>query len=221
VRATLRRWPIAIALAAVLVGTLLLVAARRLPDPSTASPSTAVTPRPSEPLQSSTVVESTTAPTWVGRRQPVWGPDGTKAIAFQLEAVDDVPIWTTRVRPQLVVRCVSRRTEIYVALGSAASYEGVEGRHTIRLQIDNEPEVRQQWSDSASSQELFAPDGVALAARLARAHRLRFGFTPFNARPVAADFIVDGFQAVAPLVERTCSEPRSGQRLASPRQRRG
>ena len=158
-----------------------------------------VTLSPPSP-ESDAIVESTLAPTWVGRRRPAWGYDGTKTIAFQLDASHDVPIWTARARPQLVIRCLSRQTEVYVATGSAASYERADGRHTVYLQIDDDPEIREQWSDSASSQELFAPNGPALTRRLARAHRMRFGFTPFNAKPVTADFIVEGF-ALANLSE--------------------
>jgi hypothetical protein len=51
---------------------------------------------------------------------------------------------------------------------------------------------------------VFAPDGAQLTERLARAHRLRVGFTPFNSKPVTAEFIVVGFDELAPLVTRTC-----------------
>src|SRR5215831_11261329 len=32
-------------------------------------------------------VEPTLLPTWAGRRQPVWGPDGTKTVSFSLDAI--------------------------------------------------------------------------------------------------------------------------------------
>jgi hypothetical protein len=141
---------------------------------------------------------------WVGRRQTSWGRDGSKTISFALQASKDVPVWMTRARPQLVVRCVSRTPEVYVSLGSAASIEAQAGSHTVRIQIDDDPVVIQQWSDSESSQELFSPDAIGLMRRLAGAHRLQFGFTPFNALPALVDFSVQGFDELAPLVVNTC-----------------
>src|SRR5262249_8882990 len=148
--------------------------------------------------------ETTIAPTWVGRRRATWARDGSKTIAFELQAIDDVPVWMGRARPVLAVRCLYRRTEVFVATGSAPSIEPGGDSHTVHLRIDDDEEVVQQWSDSESGQELFAPDGVALARRLARARTMRFGFTPYNAKPVTAQFLVEGFDQLAGLVAKTC-----------------
>jgi hypothetical protein len=121
-----------------------------------------------------------------------------------LQANNDVPVWMTRVRPVLVVRCLFHSTDLFVATGAAASIEPQAGNHTVRLQIDHDPELVQQWSDSESSQELFAPNGVALVRRLAQAQYMRFGFTPYNAKAVTVDFIVQGFDKLAGLVASTC-----------------
>ena len=147
-------------------------------------------------------VEPTLLPAWSGRRQAVWGYDGTKTITFALDAITDVTA-TSRTRPQLVARCLSRTTEVYIVTGPL-SFEPETGRHTVRIQVDDDPEQSQQWVDSDGSKELFAPDGVEMSNRLARAQRLRVGFTPFNAKPVTAEFIVEGFDQLAPLVARTC-----------------
>jgi hypothetical protein len=157
-------------------------------------------PRPA-PIE---ITEPAPPPTWEGRRQPAWARDGSRTISFELRAKSDVPVWMTRVRPALVVRCLSHATDVFVETGSAASIEPQDGTHTVRLQIDDGPVEVQHWSDSVSQQELFAPDGVLLARRLARAHQLRFGFTPYNAKPVVAEFVVEGFDELAPLVGRTC-----------------
>jgi len=110
----------------------------------------------------------------------------------------------SKARPTLAVRCLYRTTEVFVATGSAASIEGQPGTHTVRLQIDDEPEVSQRWTDSESSQELFSPDSIALVRRLAHADRMRFSFTPYNAEPVTAEFAVAGFDRLARLVASTC-----------------
>jgi len=173
------------------------------PDP--APPAQTIVPKPSVmPHGSPAIVEPSPRQQWQGRRQASWASDGSKTISFELQASDDVPVWMAKVRPQLVVRCVSRATEVFVALGSAASVEQQSGRHTVQIQVDDDPVIVQQWSDSESSHELFAPDGPLLTRVLADARRLRFGFTPFNSPPVVVDFSVEGFDALAPLVARTC-----------------
>jgi hypothetical protein len=143
-------------------------------------------------------------PTWVGSRMATWANDGSKTISFELQATRDVNVWMARVRPLLIVRCLYRTTEVFVATKSSASIEGQSGTHTVRLTIDTEPELVQQWTDSVSGHELFAPNGVDLARRLARAELVRFTFTPYNAKPVTADFVVSGFDQLAGLVGNTC-----------------
>ena len=150
------------------------------------------------------VVEQAPAPTWAGRREAAWANDGSKTISFELQAIGDVNVWMSRVRPTLVVRCLYKATEVFVAIHSSASIEGQSGNHTVRVSIDGDDEQVQQWSDSTSGQELFAPNGVAFARRLASAERMRFNFTPYNSPPVTAEFSVQGFESLAALVGKTC-----------------
>jgi hypothetical protein len=188
----------AVGAAGALIGiTTMAIVSRLQPAPARPPEAAQVAPAPS------VVVESAPVPTWAGRRQATWARDGSKTIAFELQASNEVPVWMTRLRPVLVARCVSRTTEVFVVTG-AVSIESQSGVHTVRLRLDDEEEVQQQWTDSASSQELFAPDGVTLVRRLARATRLRFGYTPYNASPVVADFVVHGFEPLAGLVAGTC-----------------
>jgi hypothetical protein len=167
---------------------------------SAASSALAPTTKPASPV----AVDAGPAPVWSGSRKAAWANDGTKTITFELAATHDVPVWMSRARPVLVARCLSRRTEVFVFLGTAAKYEEDSFKRTVRLQWDDGPESVHQWQTSDSAQELFAPDGAALIGRLAHANRLRFGFTPFNAQPVTADFVVQGFDQLAGLVAGTC-----------------
>ena len=198
------RWLLAGVGAAVLFVTLsVAIAAGRLSPPAVESVGVSQATLAPSPDPRPTIVEPTLLPTWLGRRQAAWGPDGTKTISFALEAISDVTASTSRTPPQLVARCLSRKTEVYIVTGPL-SFERQTGSHTVRVQVDDDPAQSQQWVDSEGSHELFAPDSVALTDRLARAQRLRVGFTPFNARPVTAEFIVEGFDQLAPLLSRTC-----------------
>jgi len=150
------------------------------------------------------LADSEPAPAWVGRRQPGWASDGSKTIEFQLDAINDAPVWMTRVRPTLVARCLSRTTEIYIVIRTAASVETHPDVHTVHVQIDDGPDELQQWSGSQSQHELFAPNGQELVRRLAHAQRLRVAFKPYNSQSATADFFVRGFDRLAGLVASTC-----------------
>jgi len=213
----------ALAFGGVLAGlaTMMMAVGREgIDTPQPASPSLAASshvpaPPPADPEP---IIESAPPPAWVGARRATWARDGSKTIAFELAASNDVGVWMKRVQPLLVVRCLSRTTEVFVATGSAASIEQQAGSHTVRVQFDDAEPVAQPWSDSASSQELYAPDGVTLARRLAGARTLRFGFTPYNSAPVIAEFDVRGFDQLVGLVAGTCGWRVDDSRPAEKRQ---
>ena len=200
-----RSWSLAlIGGAGVAACVLAMVVVQSLSPVASEQPVEAVRPTTPAPVVAAPVVESAPAPTWVGNRQATWANDGSKTVAFELKAANDVTVWMARVRPLLVVRCLYRTTEVFVAIKSAASIEGQAGSHTVRLQIDDDAELVQQWSDSVTGQELFAPASVDLVRRLASAEQLHFSFTPYNAKPVTAEFSVQGFEKLAGLVSSTC-----------------
>ncbi len=210
-----RSWSLAlIGGAGVAACVLAMVVVQSLRPVASEQPIEAVRPATPAPVAAAPVVESAPAPTWVGNRQATWANDGSKTVSFELKAANDVTVWMARVRPLLVVRCLYRTTEVFVSIKSAASIEEQAGSHTIRLQIDDDPELVQQWSDSVTGQELFAPASVELVRRLASAEQLHFSFTPYNANPVTAEFSVQGFEKLAALVSSTC-----GWKLDDSRQR--
>lgn len=143
-------------------------------------------------------------PKWTGSRQPSRASDGSRTIAFELQAEHSLPVWGKRVRPVLGVRCLWGETEVFVMTHWAASIEpGIEG-HSVQVAFDDEAPLDRRWSDSLDYQALFAPDAVPLTRRIAGARTMRFGFTPHNASPVVAEFDVRGFDELVGLVARTC-----------------
>ena len=190
--------------AGVLVCVIAMVVLQSLQPAASPQPVATIQSPTPKPAPAAPAVESAPAPTWAGNRQATWANDGSKTISFELKATQDANVWMARVRPLLVVRCLYRTTEVFVAIQSAASIEGQAGSHTVRVQIDDDQESAQQWTDSVTGQELFAPNSVALARRLASAERLRFSFTPYNAQQVTSEFVVQGFDKLAGLVGNTC-----------------
>ena len=156
------------------------------------------------PAPAAAVVDEGPLPTWSGSTRASWANDGSKTIAFTLASTRDLPVWMNRARPALIVRCLYRTTEAFVMLDTSTSFEDDADLRTVRVQWDDEDESAQRWTVSETARELFAPDGVAFVRRLAQAKRLRFGFSPFNAQPVTAEFAVEGFDTLAGLVANTC-----------------
>lgn len=143
--------------------------------------------------------------------RPVWQTDDgrwtgghRRSVAFQLEADRYVAAWMRQVRPVLVVRCLGGSTDVFVYTDTAAQIERVDDNHTVRVQFDDGPETVERWPDSADHDALFAPDGRAMAQRLGTARRLRFSFTPHNARPVDVEFSTAGFDQFLAPVAKAC-----------------
>lgn len=138
---------------------------------------------------------------WVIPRRTGFATDGSRTLTLELTALRDLQVAREHIRPVLAVRCLSRRTEVFVALGTSAEIEAGD-TNGVTVQIDDQPPSKQKWLRTDSYRELFAPDGVALARQFVGASLLRFTFTPFRSRPVVAEFNVKGFdQHVATLTK--------------------
>ena len=190
-------------LVAIVGGVAGMVAMFAVMGTRTDAADTAAPPAAAAPVVAA-VVDDGPAPTWSGSKRASWANDGSKTIAFTLASTRDLPVWMNRARPALIVRCLYRTTEAFVVLDSSTSFEDDANLRTVRVQWDDEEESAQRWTVSETARELFAPDGVAFVQRLAHAKRLRFGFSPFNAQPVTAEFAVEGFDTLAGLVANTC-----------------
>jgi len=143
-------------------------------------------------------------PKWTAERVP-----GSATLTFELSADRHVVGWRRQVRPVLGVRCFSGMTDVYVVTGSPLSVEPEADGHAVRIGFDSEADDDERWLPSTDYQALFAPDGIALARRLAGARTMRFGFTPYNAAPVVAEFDVRGFDALVESIASACKWKRS------------
>jgi len=143
------------------------------------------------------------APRWSTQNQSRWISNSRKSAAFQLEANQAVAVWMKQVRPLLVVRCMDKRTDVFVYTDSAARIEEQDENHTVRVALDDEDGTHERWPDSVEHDALFAPDGEAMARRLRSARQMRFTFSPHNAAPVTATFEVAGLaELLAPIAKR-------------------
>jgi Type VI secretion system VasI, EvfG, VC_A0118 len=137
---------------------------------------------------------------WIERHQSGWA----RSTVFELVADRDALVWNKRVRPVLTIRCFPKVTEVFVVTHSAASFERNSGEHTVQVKLDDNPEMTENWEDSADHEALFAPNGAAMARQLAEAHSLSFRFTPFNASPALVHFSVNGPDSVLQSARAKC-----------------
>jgi hypothetical protein len=155
-------------------------------------------------LPSAASVAAFSAPKWSHAHAYRWVSNRPRSVAFELESIERVPVWTTTVRPMLVVRCLSRKTELFVYTETAARIESDDENHTVGLAFDGGPQSVERWPDSEEHDALFAPDSSALATRIASAHHLKFTFTPHNAQPATVNFDLTGADEVVASVRKTC-----------------
>jgi len=205
--ATSARQYLAIVVGVVLAGaaTVGLLSARS-PAPD-APPSNPVMTKDASARHAASAIPRThtgVLPHWSNANQARWVSNHPKSVAFELAADGDVPVWTRRVQPVLVVRCLAHKADAFVFTDSPARIEPEDENHTVRVAFDNEPDATERWMDSEEHDALFAPDGAAFARRLARSRSLRFGFTPHNAAPVTVHFSTSGFDKVLERVSQKC-----------------
>jgi hypothetical protein len=133
-----------------------------------------------------------------------WLVNNKKGVAFDLRSVNRVDIWLGQSQPMLVVRCESGRLQTFVYTASALQMEAEDEKHTVRISIDDAPEVTERWADASDHDALFAPDGAAFARSLTQARTLKFGYTPHNAPSAVAEFPVSGLGDLLDTAARQC-----------------
>lgn len=193
-----RRTLLLIAVAVIGGGVITLAALRGggeptpAPTPST-SPAADAAPPASAPKAGTRATGESLVPaaTWIDNGS-MWLGSSQKGIALELPARNETPVWMRTVRPLLVVRCVARRTDVFVFTDSALAMEAQDADHTVRIRLDDGPDRVERWPDSASHDALFAPEGKRLLAELSSATSLAVSYTPHNAAPVTARFDVAG-----------------------------
>ena len=177
--------------------------AANLAAPKTTAPS--VNPAPAKEPQATaghTAVRTDgPTPLWRTKRAYLRGRD---VVTFELPADEDVPVWQSLVRPVLTIRCERKTSEVFVMTYTPSSFERAR-QHTVKVTFDGGTELTQEWEHSVNHDALFAPPKTDLARQIARADKMSFTFTPFNAQPAVTKFSVGGFtDQVTPALQRAC-----------------
>ena len=131
--------------------------------------------------------------------------DDSETVSLSLAAEAPIQGWLETFTPNLVIRCMERKTSLFVETGMSAQPEyGTLDGHTIELRIDDGRKIVQQWTESTDNKALFAPAAVKLARELGTANTVVLRFTPFNSSPQVATFSLRGISSHLGEVANTC-----------------
>jgi hypothetical protein len=201
----------ALVAASALIFTILSMRPAASPETvaQTAAPAPAGKPAPNRApaaaaRTSPALVSASVTPKWRQVAAGRWTGGDRKSVAFELQANNQIHIWTRDVMPVLVVRCQAGQVEPFVYTQSAARMEPQDGDHTVRIAFDEGPEATERWPDSDEHDALFAKDSTAFTHQLATAKTLRFGFEPHNAAPAVMQFDVSGLDELLRAAAKPC-----------------
>lgn len=131
--------------------------------------------------------------------------DGSTTISVGLDATGDIEGWLSKTTPRLIIRCQEKKTDLFVVTGTKAQPElGEYERATVRLRYGDGQPISQMWSESTDGEALFAGSPIPVARRLVGVDTLRFQFTPFNANPAVATFVVTGLREHLERIATAC-----------------
>ena len=174
------------------------------PTPGKAPAKTAAAPKATPSPAAKTVKVDPDAPRWSRVTDGRWVGTRGQTAAFEVSATGRVHVWTRDVTPVLVVRCEKGNAEAFVFTQSAAQMEPQDGDHTVQIAFDGSKPASQRWPDSAEHDALFARNSLEFTRQLTQARTLQFGFTPHNAGPVIATFVLDGLEPLLASSARQC-----------------
>ena len=175
------------------------------PAPARRAPAkSAAVPKSTPPAAVKAVKAEADAPRWSRVSDGRWVGTRGQTAAFELSATGRVHVWTRDVTPVLVVRCEKGNAEAFVYTQSAARMEPQDGDHTVQVAFDGASPASERWPDSAEHDALFARKPLEFTRQLTQSRTLQFGFTPHNAEPVVATFVLDGLEPLLASSAKQC-----------------
>lgn len=131
---------------------------------------------------------------WSGGFAGFSAMDDSQSVVYRLDAEDSIAGWLKRHRPTLVLRCMERKTEVYIETGmSAAVVYGNTDKARVRVRFDQSAPTSELWGESTDNEAIFAPSPIQFVRMVHKSNRLLVEFTPFNASPVFISFDLTGF----------------------------
>lgn len=129
---------------------------------------------------------------------------GIETITLKLGADEELVKQSgMRARPNLVIRCASKRTEVLFDWNSPLRNNGAIEKMPLRYAIDGAQMVEETWTFSEDGFALFAPDPNAMIRKLREGSVAKFSLTPPGDPPASASFDLRGMKgALGVLIQR-------------------
>jgi hypothetical protein len=118
--------------------------------------------------------------------------DDSEIIILRLQAENVIHGWLVTSRPELLVRYKEGEFDVYISTDMPANPEVGKDDFTVRVRLDKQEALTEDWSESTDHRSLFSPHPLRLIRMMAAAKVMVFEFTPFNASPQIITFDVRG-----------------------------
>ncbi len=117
--------------------------------------------------------------------------------------------WPGGFVPTLGIKCVDHVRSIFVVTGLPTMPQAGESHHfSILYRLNDNPRVDELWGQATTSDTLVASDPAALAQKLLKYERLRFGFTPDHSSRMILEFPLAGLDKAMTKVPAQCGSTR-------------
>jgi hypothetical protein len=131
--------------------------------------------------------------------------DDSAIVTASRDADGELLAWPgKKVTPTLILRCQSRRLEVFVSTGMAEAGDSTE----VTLRFDKQPAYAERWSHSTSGNALFLPGAPSteldFVSKLRAHEKLLIQVTPYNSSPTMTTFTLAGTAEAAERVKRAC-----------------
>lgn len=132
--------------------------------------------------------------------------DDSTSVMIYRYAEKPVQGWLEKSEPTLVLRCVERKTHVYVnSMMQLQTDHGEYNQISVRLRFDRKPARSEKFLKSTDGKGAFAQRPVPLIKEMLAHESLAFEFTPFNAGSVVADFDLKGLDAKIGDLRKACN----------------
>ncbi|MEO6879294.1 MAG: hypothetical protein ABI205_12495 [Gemmatimonadaceae bacterium] len=146
----------------------------------------------------------------------VWKVDSLRGKAgaghtalLTIHSEEPIDGWPGGFVPTLGIKCVDHVRSIFVVTGLPTKPEAGKDRHfSIFYRLNDDSRIDEVWGQATNSDTLVASDPAALAQKLLKYERLRFGFTPDHSSRMILEFPLAGLDKAMTKVPAQCGSPR-------------
>lgn len=126
--------------------------------------------------------------------------DDSRTVVISVEA-DSPRTGLRRLKPDLVIRCSSNRTEAYISWHNFINTDGA----TVTTRIGDAAAIRNHWQTSTDHEATFFPGSpISVIKSMLGQRKFIAQVTPYSESPVTAIFDITGIEKAIEPLRKTC-----------------